>query len=158
MNRKRIIIILSVIVLCVIALILFVFLKFNTSSENTKIIAIKVYTQENDAQNKTIKYEIQIKNYDIEGVKETIKFDSEEDARLVYEQYEIMNEFEQKEIDVNIKKKNIIVNLTKEQFIEEVNYPNKKLIIIDMPDEKQQQIISQKELKEYLIEQGYTIK
>lgn len=156
MSKKKLIVLIGVIIF-VTAITTFMIgtIKSINKEENCVIVATK--DDEENFQNE-IKYKIKIKNYDIESVQKEITFDTEEQAQLEYQRYEIINEFERKNLNVQIKKKKLTIQMTEEQFKEDIEYDEQKNITYINSEGEQKEIMNQEEIINALVKQGYTIK
>jgi hypothetical protein len=154
-RKKIILVIIFTIILISVTLLILEIKKDN--NKTTTILANKIIYN-NDEINEKIKYKIKIKNYDIESVQKEITFDTEEQAQQEYERYEIINEYERKNLNVQIKKKKLTIQMTEEQFKEDIEYDEKKNITYISSEGEQKEIMSQGEIINALVKQGYTIK
>ena len=99
-----------------------------------------------------------MKDYEVLNIQKEITFDTEEQAQLEYERYQIINKYERKNLNVQIKKKKLTILMTEDQFREDVEYDESKNIrLIDSTGE-QKEIMDQEEIINALVKQGYTIK
>lgn len=144
-------------ILIVLIVILSLILIIREKDENKAIIATKTFSNTNELGEKT-KYKIKIKNYDIERVQKEITFDTEEQAQLEYQRYEIINKYERKNLNVQIKKKKLTIQMTEEQFKEDIEYDEQKNITYINSEGEQKEIMNQEEIINALAKQGYTIK
>lgn len=154
-NKKRILIILLLLILIFVGYFIFNALK-NNNEANTKIIAIKEITE--DEQTKEIKYTIKIKDYLIETATKEIKFETEEQAQLEYERYQIINAFENKGWNLQIKNKKITIVMTEERFKEDIEYDKQNSTTYINATGEQKEIINKDEIINLLNNQDYTIK
>ena len=157
-SKKKIIIaiILLVIILAVAIAGRIYYLKYVDHTKNTKIIATKTVTE--NEQTKEIKYTVKIKDYDIINVEKEIEFNSKEEAQEEYDRYQIINKYEKRGIQAELKKKKIIITMTEEEFKEDIGYEKEYKIRITTEKGEEKDILDQGFLVLHLQEQGYTIK
>lgn len=152
-NKKRILVIILLLILIFVGYFIFNALK-NNSEANTKIIARKTLIE--DKQD--LIYTIKIKDYNIESATKEIKFETEEQAQLEYERYQIINKYENKGWNLQIKNKKVTIFMTGEQFKDDIEYDKRNSITYINAGGEQKEMISQDEIIKALEEQGYTIK
>ena len=145
------------VILIVLIVIFSLILTIRKKDENKTIIATKTIPYANESEENT-KYKIKIKDYDIENIQKEITFDTEDQAQLEYERYQIINKYERKNLNVQIKKKKLTILMTEDQFKEDIEYDEQKNITYINSEGEQKEIINQEEIINALIEQGYTIK
>ena len=145
------------VILIVLIVIFSLILTIRKKDENKTIIATKTISYANESEENT-KYKIKIKDYDIENIQKEITFDTEEQAQLEYERYQIINKYERKNLNVQINKKKLTILMTEDQFKEDIEYNEQKNITYINSEGEQKEIINQEEIINALIEQGYTIK
>lgn len=158
-NKKRILpkVILIVLGIVLLLTIIFVINLFKpSSSEQNTIIATKV--EEYNGNNIEIKYEITIKNYDLQSAIKTIEFYFEDTAQMEYEYYEFINKYERRNIGLELKGKKLILTMPEEQFKEDIGYDDINNTNFTSAEGEQKEIINQNALKDALRKQGYTIK
>ena len=133
---------------------LYSLLNNNNKKRDTTIVGIKIENQDNNQ--KSIKYEIRIKNYNIETVKKIVKMQDKDLAQLEYDRYNIIKEYENKDLEIEIKGKKVVIDVPEDVFLEEIGYDSKRNITY-ISDDGEKEIINQNAIKELLREQGYTI-
>lgn len=154
-NKLFKIIIAIVIILAIMAIINLVYsIIVGYRMTNKTIVATKSITTEFGTKQE-IKYEIKIKNYEIQNILKEITFETEEEAKLEYSRYEIINKYELREIGVELKKKKLIFAMPEKQFKLDINYKDCNNIIDESEEETR---INEEELIKCLTNQGYEIK
>lgn len=157
MNKKRLIILIVVVILITAIATLMIGTIKNISKEEKSCVIVATKKDEENFQNE-LKYKIQIKNYDIENIEKEITFKDEEQAQSEYARYNIINAFGGENLNVQIKKEKLIILMTEEQFKEDIEYDEQKNITHINSSGEQKEIMSQEEIINALIKQGYTIK
>jgi len=150
---KILLLILIIIILLITSNFIYSMLFIN-KIKNNKIVAVKTITTEY-GQNQEVKYIIEIKDYGIEKILKEIKFQTEDEARLEYNRYEIINRCEKREIGIELNKKKLILTMPQEQFELDINYRGRRDMTYEGEINKR---ITQETLKQYLTDQGYEIK
>lgn len=154
--------ILSRIIFIIIGIILLLTILFvinlsrPSSFEENTIVATKV--EQYNGRDKKIKYEIKIKDYDLQSIIKTIEFDLEDTAQMEYEYYEFINKYERRNIGLELKGKKLILTMPEEQFKEDIGYDDIDNTNFTTAKGERKEIINQDALKETLRKQGYTIK
>lgn len=149
--------ILSLILAIIIVIITSIFIYsmlFTNKTKNNTITAVKTITTEY-GQNQEVKYTIKIKDYKLESAVKEITFQTEEEANLEYNRYQIINEYEVREIGLELNNKKLILTMPEKQFKLDINYKNRSNLIYEGEEDEQ---INQEELKQCLIDQDYQIK
>lgn len=154
MNRKKLIILVIISIIIMLIVYLYSLLNNNNKKRDTTIVGIKIENQDNNQ--KSIKYEIRIKNYNIETVKKIVKMQDKDLAQLEYDRYNIIKEYENKDLEIEIKGKKVVIDVPEDVFLEEIGYDSKRNITY-ISDDGEKEIINQNAIKELLREQGYTI-
>ena len=155
MEKKKKTKTIALVILISIALIsiCLLIIKNKDDEKNIKIVATKSSTDGSE-----LKYKIQIKNYDIENIEKEITFKDEEQAQSEYARYNIINAFGGENLNVQIRKEKLIILMTEEQFKEDIEYDEQKNITHINSSGEQKEIMSQEEIINALVKQGYTIK
>ena len=156
LKMKEIVLVVLFTIILIGTLLLILEIK-KDDKKNTTILADKIIYAENEVDEK-VKYKIQIKNYDIESIQKERTFDTEEQAQLEYERYQIINKYERKNLNVQIKKEKLTILMTEEQFKEDIEYDERKNITYINTAGEQKEIMSKEEIINALVKQGYTIK
>ena len=156
LKMKEIVLVVLFTIILIGTLLLILEIK-KDDKKNTTILADKIIYAENEVDEK-VKYKIQIKNYDIESIQKEITFDTEEQAQLEYERYQIINKYERKNLNVQVKNKKLTILMTEEQFKEDIEYDEQKNIMYINTAGEQKEIMSKEEIINALVKQGYTIK
>lgn len=154
---KKIVILIIAIILIIVGVFTFFILNNIEKNKNTKIIATKVLITEY-GQEQQIKYTIKIKDYDMQSAVKEITFKTEQEAKLEYDRYEIINKYEKREIGLELKKEKLILTMPEEQFLIDIEYDTENDTAIISQVGKDKTIINQEELKKCLINQGYEVK
>lgn len=156
MKRKKILIKLSIILLIILLILGIAIYCLHNFKKNQSELIRAIKNIENEK--KEVCYTLEIKDYAMLNIQKEITFDTEEQAQLEYERYQIINKYERKNLNVQIKKKKLTILMTEDQFREDIEYDESKNIrLIDSTGE-QKEIMDQEEIINVLIEQGYTIK
>lgn len=146
-----------IILLFIIAVVSYsIYLTYQRRQGNNTIIAIKEIIE--DEQTKEIKYTIKIKDYLIENAIKEIKFETEEQAQLEYERYEIINKYERRKIGLELKRKKLTLTMSETQLLQDIEYNTRIIKTMTFENGEKIEIIDQQELKDCLKNQGYTIK
>lgn len=128
---------------------------FKDELKNNTITAIKEVIE--NEQKEKIKYTIKIKNYEIESATKELIFETEEEAQVEYNRYEIINKYERREIGLELKNKKLILTMPESQLLQDIEYMQDKITII-IKNEEEKEILDQEVLKKCLKEQGYEVK
>lgn len=157
LNKKRIIVFSIILILILLTIAsYFIFIKNKHTDESNVIVATKI--EEKEGKKIELKYKIEIENYDLSKIEKTLTFETEEDAKIQYEIYKIINENQRKGMELVQDKKKVTIIMPVELFEEEINYKNENTLKYQDENGETCRIISQNELTQTLTEQGYTIK
>lgn len=157
LNKKRIIVFSIILILILLTIAsYFIFIKNKHTDESNVIVATKI--EEKEGKKIELKYKIEIENYDLSKIEKTLTFETEEDAKIQYEIYKIINENQRKGMELVQDKKKVTIIMPVELFEEEINYKNENTLKYQDENGETCRIISQNELTQTLTEQSYTIK
>lgn len=156
-KKKKMLIILLTVIIIILAIGVALYYVNKTDRDEKELIKA-TKNIENEYEKKEVCYGIEMKDYEVLNIQKEITFDTEEQAQLEYERYQIINKYERKNLNVQIKKKKLTILMTEDQFREDVEYDESKNIrLIDSTGE-QKEIMDQEEIINALVKQGYTIK
>lgn len=157
LNKKRIIIFSIILILILLTIAdYFIFIKNKNTDKKNVIIATKI--EEKEGKKIELKYKIEIENYDLSKIEKTLTFETEKDAKAQYESFKIINENQRKGMKLVQNKKKVSVIMPIEIFKEEIKYEDENTLKYQDENGKTCRMISQRELTQTLVKQGYTIK